>query len=72
MKLSSQFLFMLTDRNCTWHEWMDWGQCSATCDTGIMERNRIKAREEVAAGICPGKTTETKPCKLRDCGKSMF
>ena len=53
-------------------DWGEWTPCSATCDTGLRQRNRIKEVAETGGGTCTGQPIESELCKENDCGKIIF
>ena len=53
-------------------EWGEWTECSATCDTGLRQRNRIKEVAETEGGTCSGQPIESALCKEKSCGKTTF
>ena len=53
-------------------DWGEWTTCSATCDTGLKQRNRIKEVAETGGGTCTGGPIESKLCNEKDCGIIIF
>ena len=47
----------------TWGAWRPWGDCSATCGEGTMDRKR---ECEPGDAVCPGVDTQTRLC-YSDC-----
>jgi len=48
---------------CTWGSWSDWTQCSTTCETGVMTRNRTMEKAATNGGPeCQGEPTVQKMC----------
>ena len=49
----------------TWTEWIEWSDCSVTCDSGT----RTRTRTCEGPGACDGQDNETEDCNLTDCSK---
>lgn len=68
------YYFLVVDGGFS--EWGEWDECSATCDEGVMTRERVCDNPEPQgqdAKDCRhlGSYTEIKKCHLKDCnGKS--
>jgi len=53
---------------CTWGPWSDWTQCSTTCETGVMTRDRKIERAATNGGEeCTGDTNVQKMCNEDVC-----
>ena len=69
--LELSFSIKVLPRDCTWSNWGDWTECSATCDTGLRKRNRTKDVAEIGGGTCNGQSMESELCKGNDCGNIL-
>ena len=50
-----------------WHEWTDWGPCSASCLGGIQLRSRSNTASKYGGENCNGTATESRICNNDTC-----
>ena len=56
-----------------WLDWNDWGDCSATCDGGVMYRNRLCEGPFYNGDDCVGSDVDNATCNDFPCpGEIMF
>ena len=53
--------------NCQWGEWNEDSKCSKTCGVGTQTRSRAEIMTEKYGGKCDGSSTQTIPCKTKEC-----
>lgn len=54
--------------NCVWGPWLDWSECSLSCDSGARERSRTVAQSASHNGeACVGDDAESGQCNTAAC-----
>ena len=71
----NRYIFFLAV-NGGYSEWTEWTPCDKTCGDGIQERERgcINPSPSNRGKDCSdlGPASETKKCKIAECGKNLF
>jgi len=63
-KLSGQ---CVTPRNCTWHEWGSWSECTKTCGSGWRSRSRAQTPALNGGKACNGSSVQENVCQVGNC-----
>merc|ERR1712039_465469 len=54
--------------DCVWGPWLEWSDCSLSCDSGVRSRSREHAEDAAHGGEpCRGKDTDEGSCNTAAC-----
>ena len=57
-----------------WSQWGNWGDCSASCDQGVQQRQRLCTSPSPSGNgqPCNGSSAETRNCNMLDCSGTIL